>query len=245
MKTRNRLFAFGNWSDCCPRSIFDPLSIVATCKSQHLHTGLICLAPLGVGDFDGQRYSLLSDSSASILPPAFLLWGNSMAGLITGLPTTIHIDVQPLTEVSVCIGLGLLVNQIYLRKGRNILIGSPETATGQSVDLDTNNAFAKLLLLIAIAVHLANYYWAFYTKITLDKRTWALGSRKTTPLIYSWQPLTTGTSFLRLSSSCPMGLWPARYHPFLFELMGSVVSGRGDRSLPRAETRTRYSPAHV
>jgi hypothetical protein len=106
--------------------------------------------------------------SLSILPPAFLLWSNFMAGIITDLPTTIYIDVQPLTEVSVCIGLGLLINQAYLRWGRNIWGAGKKKACSGAVNLVVNDAFANLLLLIAISVHLANYFWSFYKKISLD-----------------------------------------------------------------------------
>jgi len=106
-------------------------------------------------------------SSLSILPPAFLLWSNLLAGHVTGLPTTTYIDVQPLTEVSNCIGLGLLINQVYLRLQRDSggLTADPGRAGGA---VRANDTFANLLLLIAISVHLANYFGAFVAKMKLD-----------------------------------------------------------------------------
>jgi hypothetical protein len=93
--------------------------------------------------------------SLSVLPPSFLLWSKSVAGTITGLPQTAYIDVAPLPEVSICIAIGLLINQIhsYPRDDADILLRSE---------------FAKLLCLFAISIHLANYFWSFYIKATLD-----------------------------------------------------------------------------
>jgi hypothetical protein len=93
--------------------------------------------------------------SLSVLPPSFLLWSKSVAGTITGLPQTAYIDVAPLPEVSICIAIGLLINQIHshLRNDADNLLRSE---------------FAKLLCLFAISIHLANYFWSFYTKATLD-----------------------------------------------------------------------------
>ncbi len=107
--------------------------------------------------------------SVSILPPAFLLWVNLVAERITGLRTTTHLDVQPLTEVSVCIGLGLLVNQLYLlwnsrARGR---LATERTAALLS-EPGAGGGFEGLLLLVAVGVHLANYYWSFYAKMTLS-----------------------------------------------------------------------------
>ncbi len=106
--------------------------------------------------------------SLSILPAAFLVWSNSMAGMITGLPTTIYIDVQPLTEVSVCIGFGLLINQVYSRGGQYSWRTKVKTASIDSRNAPANDVFVHLLLLVAISVHLANYFWSFYKKMSLD-----------------------------------------------------------------------------
>lgn len=106
--------------------------------------------------------------SLSIIPPAFLLWINFMAKSVTGLETTIHIDVQPLTEVSVCIGLGLLINHVHVRRGRSIWNTRIEAFNSRSIKLGDHSLFAQLLFLIAIAVHLANYYWSFCAKMSLN-----------------------------------------------------------------------------
>jgi hypothetical protein len=91
----------------------------------------------------------------AILPPAFLLWSNTLAFLVTGLPTTTYIDVAPLTEVSTCIGLGLLVNLVSSRLEQRFWHRTVDTG------------FAPLLLLVAIGVHLANYFWSFWQKLSL------------------------------------------------------------------------------
>jgi hypothetical protein len=104
--------------------------------------------------------------SLSILPPAFLLWINLMAENVTGLRTTTHIDVQPLTEVSLCIGVGL----VTIRVLRALKYERPAASVGTSGTgpAEPLAAFAPLLLLTAIAVHLANYFWSFWAKMTLQ-----------------------------------------------------------------------------
>ncbi len=77
------------------------------------------------------------------------------AAAITGLPITIDIDVMPLTEVSMCIGLGLLIDQSI----RRLQITTPSGNAPQ---------FVGLLFYLAIAVHLANYFWSFIAKLQLD-----------------------------------------------------------------------------
>ncbi len=99
--------------------------------------------------------------SLAALPPAFLLWCNAVCGLVTGLPSTTDSDIQPLTEVSVCIGLGLLINQVYSRCDRS-------SGTIADSSITARASFANLLFLLAISVHLANYFWSFYAKSWLD-----------------------------------------------------------------------------
>lgn len=91
----------------------------------------------------------------SLLPPCFMIWTTAVAVHITGLYVSIDTDIMPLAEVSMCIGLGLLVLQFWRDNDE-----SPQAPH-----------FAQLLLLMAIAVHLANYYWSFYTKMRLDGPT--------------------------------------------------------------------------
>jgi hypothetical protein len=103
--------------------------------------------------------------SLSLLAPSFLVWGNSIAAYITGLPTTTDLDIMPLAEVSLCIGLGLLINQVS-----RPLVPRFSAQSEASADNHPDHApqFAHLVLLIAIAVHLANYFWSFIAKMTLD-----------------------------------------------------------------------------
>jgi hypothetical protein len=93
--------------------------------------------------------------SAALIAPSYLLWSISVAPVVTGMPITIDIDIQPLAEVSICIGLGLLISRIF---------GSFFNAPSQADD--TPN-FPGLLLLTAIGIHLANYFWSFVAKMTL------------------------------------------------------------------------------
>lgn len=95
--------------------------------------------------------------SLSIIAPAFLLWSQNQARLITGLPTTNDIDISPLVEVSMAIGIGLAISK-FLR----ILRSSEEE----------RRSFETLLLVLAIAVHLANYFWSFIAKAKLGNYPW-------------------------------------------------------------------------
>jgi len=106
--------------------------------------------------------------SFAVLPAAFLAWCNYEAEDITGLKVTIDLDIMPLIEVSVCIGLGLFISHAtsqalsYLPKSKD----SP-FISGLSGALAAA-CFTDLLLLVAISIHLANYYWSFVAKIGLD-----------------------------------------------------------------------------
>lgn len=106
--------------------------------------------------------------SLSVLPPAFLLWANLMAEDVTGLRTTIHIDVQPLTEVSMSIGIGLLAVRIVPAFNAALTRMLGKRIPAAEWVASSQAAFPPLLLLIAIAIHLANYFWSFWAKITLD-----------------------------------------------------------------------------
>ena len=105
--------------------------------------------------------------SLSVLPASFLVWSKSSAEYITGLPIRDFIDCMPLSEISVCIGFGLLIGQIYSRYGGAIyeLLGGTNTPTNIEFQ---RKQFVQLLLLISIGIHLANYFWSFHAKITLD-----------------------------------------------------------------------------
>jgi hypothetical protein len=97
--------------------------------------------------------------SLSLLPVSFLVWSQAMAGVISGFPPTTHLDVQPLPEISICIGFGVLINRLYPRFSR----GPAPAGT-----LESTARFTRLLLLIAIAIHLANYFWSFTAKMRLS-----------------------------------------------------------------------------
>src|ERR1700730_16452169 len=47
--------------------------------------------------------------SLAVMPSAFLIWGKLFAVHVTGLPNENILDVFPLAELGVCIGVGLLV----------------------------------------------------------------------------------------------------------------------------------------
>jgi len=124
--------------------------------------------------------------SLSVLPPSFLLWSNSVAGTITGLPTAPRLGVLPLSEISICIAIGLLINRIYSRspessiwnaierlinrihsRPQNIFANGVVDERIEQLDVFLRRAFARLLCLVAIGIHLANYFWSFYAKATL------------------------------------------------------------------------------
>ena len=104
----------------------------------------------------------------SLLPPTFLVWSNSMAAHIANFPTTTHLDVQPLSEIAICIGFGLLINSAHIRGRRSRANESPETSMDLTEQGEVAAKFATLLLLIAISIHLANYFWSFSAKMRLS-----------------------------------------------------------------------------
>jgi hypothetical protein len=104
--------------------------------------------------------------SFAALPPAFLVWCNFAARPITGLPVTIDLDIMPLNEVSICIGLGLLISRSTLQATR--FLSTRYQLSDRIIGRLTSPSFVSLLLLIAISIHLANYYWSFIAKISLD-----------------------------------------------------------------------------
>lgn len=95
--------------------------------------------------------------SLGVLPAATLLWINSMAGSITGLPATEITDIVPLAEVSMTIGFGLLTIRLIDRKSWE--------KTPDPSRVSASDSFGYLVLLMAIAVHLANYFWSFAAKL--------------------------------------------------------------------------------
>lgn len=98
--------------------------------------------------------------SLSLLPPCYLVWTAKTAVKITGLHYTTDLDIFPLAEVTMCIGLGLAINHLYGHWSKKL--GLKLRTTAPRVD------FARFLLLAAIGVHLANYFWSAVAKMTLD-----------------------------------------------------------------------------
>ena len=95
-------------------------------------------------------------ASFALVPPAFLVWSKGVARHVTGLPHTHVLDVLPLPEVASCIGFGLAISLTYTR------------LLGRSARIDTRNQFATLVLMFAIGIHLANYFWSAIAKLSLD-----------------------------------------------------------------------------
>jgi hypothetical protein len=107
--------------------------------------------------------------SLAVLPSAFLLWSKAAAHTVTGISYP-DLDVLPLPEVSMCLALGLFINQIYglisqldtniNKTSRDNRIILPDTEIPR-------REFAHLVVLTAIAIHMANYFWSFYAKASL------------------------------------------------------------------------------
>ena len=107
--------------------------------------------------------------SLAAIPPGFLLWSKAVDGQITGLRYTTHLDIAPLPEVAMCIAAGLLIGRasawIALRlHGSDGVPGAPSRTAGAP----SKGEFAQLVLRVAVAVHLANYFWSFVAKATLQ-----------------------------------------------------------------------------
>jgi hypothetical protein len=107
-------------------------------------------------------------ASFSLFPPAFVIWSKTIAGLVSGLPVTIDIDVVPLAEVSICIGLGLLISRLYDVSQCLRVVETIERGRRHVADRVSKELYSNLLLYIAISIHLANYFWSFQRKATLD-----------------------------------------------------------------------------
>jgi hypothetical protein len=105
--------------------------------------------------------------SLAVLPPAFLVWCNRFAETITGLPITTDVDITPLNEVSICIGLGLLISHVTSQAIRLLSKRNNFRLVDSITESLASPSFTGLLLLVAISIHLANYYWSFVAKISL------------------------------------------------------------------------------
>lgn len=101
--------------------------------------------------------------SLAMLPPAFLVWSKIITQHITGLRHFQTLDVAPLPEVSLGIGLGLAIAAL-VRHYRARRAAQAEAASG---NLDPASEFERIVLVIAICIHLANYFWSSLAKATL------------------------------------------------------------------------------
>jgi hypothetical protein len=105
--------------------------------------------------------------SLALLPPAFLVWSTAAAQRITGLPILTDLDIMPLNEVAMCIGLGVLIAHATPPIVAGLLKGERHGSAERPIEAAAAS-FSGLLLLIAVAIHLANYFWSFVAKATLD-----------------------------------------------------------------------------
>jgi hypothetical protein len=102
------------------------------------------------------------------MPSAFLIWGKLFAVHVTGLPNENILDVFPLAELGVCIGVGLLV----IRGFRALIKPRRGSLLWQTIGehVAPEDDFAQLLVILAISVHLANYFWSFVQKTRIGGR---------------------------------------------------------------------------
>lgn len=103
--------------------------------------------------------------SLALIPPAYLVWSKSITHDITGLRHRHILDVAPLPEVSICLALGLLLVALYYRWIAARPNRSPPAEDG---GIAVGVEFGRIVLIAAICIHLANYFWSFVAKITLD-----------------------------------------------------------------------------
>ena len=99
--------------------------------------------------------------SLAIIPPTYLVWSALAAGKVTGLPHANILDIVPLAEVSITLGLGLAIQRIFDWSRTQPWPGflRADDATAQR--------FARITLWLAICVHLANYFWSAVAKFQL------------------------------------------------------------------------------
>ena len=101
--------------------------------------------------------------SLALVPPAFLFWSSVAAARVTGLVHGHTLDVDPLPEVSICLGVGLAIASGARRLLRHA--DADGAADGRSIDPVAE--FARIVPVLAICIHLANYFWSAVAKITL------------------------------------------------------------------------------
>lgn len=101
--------------------------------------------------------------SLALVPPAFLFWSSVAAARVTGLVHGHTLDVDPLPEVSMCLGLGLAI----LAAARSRVSPAFVTGAEPSGEVDPMSDFARIVPMLAICIHLANYFWSAVAKLTL------------------------------------------------------------------------------
>jgi hypothetical protein len=142
--------------------------LLAPVNNNWLTTGnYVAVVTFWIGSFFGGMLSFYVPSLA-VLPPAFLVWCNYGAEKITGLPVTTDLDIMPLNEVAICIGLGLFISHTTSQALSFLSKGNKSRFLDHLADVSVNTPFSGLVLLMAISIHLANYFWSFVAKISLD-----------------------------------------------------------------------------
>ncbi|MCC6924135.1 MAG: hypothetical protein IT525_13925 [Nitrosomonas sp.] len=92
--------------------------------------------------------------SFALFPAAYLLWSIRISRQVTGLPHDHKLDVMPIVEVATSIGISLIMIRFYnwIRPNNS----------------ETRDKLACIALIVAIGIHIANYFWSFVAKIMLD-----------------------------------------------------------------------------
>lgn len=93
-------------------------------------------------------------SSFALFSAAYLLWSVRISNQVTGLFHNHSLDVMPVVEVATCIGISLALIRLYNKFRPN--------------DSEVRDRFAYVALVVAISIHLANYFWSFVAKVMLD-----------------------------------------------------------------------------
>ena len=106
--------------------------------------------------------------SLALAPPAYLLWSKLITHDITGLRHRHTLDVAPLPEVSICIALGLLIVALYHRRALGRSMRARESAEQAPAGIVVEAEFVRIVTMLAICIHLANYFWSFLAKLMLD-----------------------------------------------------------------------------
>lgn len=98
--------------------------------------------------------------SLALVPTTYLVWVTFFAEQVTGLPHRAKLDVAPLPEVAACLGLALALGRLVRPAMRRL-------ARPAESGIDPAAQFAQVGLLVAVSIHLANYFFSGWAKLTL------------------------------------------------------------------------------